>query len=422
MTNFNQNRRAFLKSGGIAALTLGLPAFNIKGAPAMPLSSDQDFWKNLRNQFPLSEEVSYLNNGTMGICPYPVLDAIKKSLQSSYENGIYGGGKYEAIKALSRLVNVSESEIALTHNVTEGINIVCWGLKLKKGDEVIITSHEHVGNGLPWLYRSTIDGYKLKVINLGATAQETLDNIKNAITKKTKVIAVPHIPCTNGQVLPAKEICSLARKKGIFSFIDGAHGPGMLQLDLHDMGCDAYASCCHKWLLAPAGTAFLYVKKDKLDEVRTLQVGGYSSKNWDLLQTPPYFEGLVEDAHRYHYGTQSAALYFGIEAAVKFHEEIGIKRVEERVKTLADKVRSELKSFGDKVKIITPDEEKSKAGVVAFIPQFKKYEEVGKYCNDNKTIVRIVPENGINCVRISTHIYNSEADIEKLMANLSAVL
>ena len=99
----------------------------------------------------------------------------------------------------------------------------------------------------------TVGGYFI-----GKTAEETLQNIQKAISKKTKLISVPHIPCTIGQVLPVKEICRIAKEKNIGTFLDGAHPPGMLQLDLKDIGCDFYAGCCHKWMLGPKGTGFLY--------------------------------------------------------------------------------------------------------------------------------------------------------------------
>lgn len=422
MTNDKSNRRKFLKISGLAALTAAIP-FDLSAAPRMPKNNDDNYWTLLREQFPMDKNIIYLNNGTMGPSPYPVIERVKKEIDQTNIGMHYGGGKHEALDKLEKFVGADKGEIALTHNVTEGINIVCWGVKLKKGDEVIITSHEHVGNALPWLYRSTIDKFKLVVIDLAPTAEETLTNIIKAITKNTKVIAVPHIPCTIGQVLPVKAICELAKQKGIFSFIDGAHGPGMINLNLKDMGCDAYASCCHKWMLGPKGTAFVYVRKDKLNEVQTKFVGGYSSKEWDLLKQPPYFEGLADDAHRYHYGTQNAALYFGIVEAVDFHELIGKDKVEQRVKFLGNYLQEGLLAMGkEKVEMLTPIEKISKAGVVAFKPVKGKYDEIVNTCRNAKIWLRAVPENNINCIRVSTHIYNSTVEIDALLAKFQTLL
>ena len=217
------NRHQFLKHALLAypALASGVTyaAIQPSQVPA-DATIDEPFWKLVRSQFPLTKEITYLNNGTMGVSPYSVIDAVYQKSVNINSRGIYGGGDHECIAALAKFVGADKEEIAFTHNVTEGNNLVAQGLPLKKGDEVIMTTHEHVGGALPWLNRAKHDGILIKVINLGATAAETLLNIEKAITTKTKVFALPHIPCTIGQVLPAKEIAALARSKGIYSFFN----------------------------------------------------------------------------------------------------------------------------------------------------------------------------------------------------------
>src|SRR5207248_996916 len=156
---------------------------------------------------------------------YPVLSAVAKWHNYIAETGEYMGSE-AAREALPAFIGVKESEISLTHNVTEGINVIAWGLPLKKGDEVIMTTHEHVGNALPWLNRAKLHGIVIRTFQPALTASENLDSIKKLIGKKTRAIAVPHITCTTGLVLPVKEIAALAKEKGLFCFIDGAHGAG----------------------------------------------------------------------------------------------------------------------------------------------------------------------------------------------------
>ena len=169
-----------------------------------PASSE---WESLRNQlFPINSNLTYLNNGTMGITPYPVLHALNKAFTYTAENGAYphADGSLEA--AIADVLGCDAEEIAITKNVSEGVNLACWGIPLKKGDEVLITKHEHVGGCAAWLHRAKVDGIVLKVVELGSNAEETLKNFQAAATNKTKVIAIPHIPCTIGQVLPVQMI------------------------------------------------------------------------------------------------------------------------------------------------------------------------------------------------------------------------
>jgi len=414
------NRRNFLRSASILA-ACSLSELDVMAA-AQQLNShgkkvaedDEPYWQNVRQLFPLTRDKIYLNNGTMGPSPYPVIEAVREGMVQNDEFGRYSG--YEnSIEAIARLTGAKKKEIALTHNVTEGINIACWGVPLKKRDEVIVSDQEHVGNALPWLNRFKLHGIVLKVFTPAPTAAETLERINALITKRTRVIAVPHIPCTQGQVLPVKEICRLARDKGIYSCIDGAHGPGMLQLDLHDIGCDTYASCCHKWMLGPKGTGFLYVREDFLDTLQPFFVGGGSSKGeWNLVDEP-YMPGYAKSAHRYFGGTQSLGLSKGIIASVDFLETIGMPNVYNRIKYLGSYLQERLLAHKGKIDLITPTEERSFCGVNSFRVKNVHYDDVYKACALADIRIRAVPENGMDCLRISTHIYNSKAEIDKLM-------
>lgn len=411
------NRSQFIKNSLVAypaLLSVNYPT-KLPKQPATDIATNEEYWKMLRLQFPLQSSLIYLNNGTMGISPYSVIEAIYNKIISINTKGQYGGGDHETIEALAKFTGADKDEIAFTHNVTEGNNIIAQGLPLKKGDEVILTTHEHVGGALPWLNRAKNDGIILKAVNLGNTADETLANIEKIINKKTKAIAVPHIPCTTGQVLPAKRIATLAKEKGIFSFFDGAHGAGMLNLDLHEIGCDFYSSCCHKWMLGPKGTGFLYIKKEKLEFLKPVMVGAYSDSGWDMLSNPPTMNGYCGNAHRFYYGTQSAELYEGIQAAIKFHDTIGKQNIEDRVKYLTKYFRENLKNLGSNIEIVTPEEDVSRAAVTGFRMKNITMQKFQEAASKENIIIRIVPENNVNVIRVSTHIYNQKSDIDKLL-------
>ncbi|MEP0711773.1 MAG: aminotransferase class V-fold PLP-dependent enzyme, partial [Algoriphagus sp.] len=333
-----KSRRLFFQKLAAGVAIPSLVAFNTSTVNAQRNPIDQtlkgeEFWEGVRKQFPLTDSRIYMNNGTFGPSPRVVLEALQSSFLQTNTSGEYGSTSAEREK-LAAFVNIKTAEISLTHNTTEGINIMCWGLPLKAGDEVIITLHEHVGNALPWLNRAKLHGIVLKPFEPMATQSENLDLIKSLVTTKTRVIAIPHVTCTTGLVFPIKEISEFARSRRIFTAIDGAHGAGTFALDLHDLGCDLYASSYHKWVLGPNGTGFLYVREEILDKVQAYQVGAYSDLGWDLYQNPPQFKGYVPTAHRFDYGSQSLPMMRGVVAATDFHLEIGRDKIDTRLREL----------------------------------------------------------------------------------------
>jgi selenocysteine lyase/cysteine desulfurase len=417
------SRRNFLKNGaaGLAGV-LAYPQFsssqsypNLAKQTTPVSATDEKFWQQVRAQFPLNKNSIYLNNGTMGPSPYSVIEAVHKGMMEGDVNGAYGG--WENTQAtLAKFVGVNENEIALTRNVTDGINIVCWGLPLKRGDEVIMSTHEHVGNAFPWLTRQRLDGIVIKAVNPGQTTEQTLANVKAAYTKKTKAIAFPHIPCTQGQIFPAKEICQWAKSMGLFAFIDGAHGPGMMPIDLHDMGCDAYASCSHKWMLGPKGTGFLYVRKEFQNTLQAKFVGGGSDNaKWNMATQPIQTGDYADSAHRYYGGSQSLGLYKGVEAAIQFIETIGMQSIYERIAYLGKYTQEQLLSCGNKVELLTPTEASSRCAVNGFRIKGVEINDFYKTCAENKIRIRVVHENGLNSLRVSTHIYNNTQEVDALI-------
>ncbi len=411
------NRRDFIKNTAMLTGALALGNISVNAAPQLPTqaSNNEQYWKLVRAQFPLAANRIFLNNGTMGPSPYSVLNEVYQDMLDIDTQGRYGGNEDTAIKALAGFLNTNENEITLTRNVTEGINITCWGLPLKAADEVIITNHEHVGQASPWLNRAKLSGVVIKVISLGKTAEETLANFNKAITKKTKLIALPHIPCTIGQVLPVKEMCKIAKERYIWSFLDGAHPAGMLQLDIKAIGCDIYAGCCHKWMLGPKGTGFLYVADNMRNTLQVYYGGGGVDTGWDLLVTPPVLKGYVDNGHRYYYGTQNPALFKGIVKAIDFQNAIGREMIENRVKTLANYVQDNLIKLSSSIEMLTPTESISKAAQIAFKIKDKDMLKLQAQCTEKRITTRYVAENNINCLRISTHIYNSFQDIDAFL-------
>ena len=414
-------RRNFIRSASvIAAFTINemqalAARHHVSKGGKVIAADDEAYWSTVRELFPLTRDWTYLNNGTFGPSPYPVIEAMRNSQMDADQNGNYGG--YDATPPkIAKFIGADHDEIALTHNVTEGINLACWGVPLGKGDEVIVTTHEHIGNMAPWMNRQKLHGIVLKKFTPASTAHETLNRINALITRRTRVIATPHIPCTQGQVLPVKEICRLAKDKGLYSLIDGAHGAGMMPLDLHDIGCDTYATCSHKWMLGPKGTGFLYVRKDFQDTVQAYYMGGGTDDGkWNLMTNPVTTGGYAPSAHRYFGGTQANGLYAGVNASIDFIETIGIENIHKRIKSLGKYTQDRLLEFGPKIELLTPTEERSRCAVNGFRIKGVDYHKFFDICATNKMRIRAVPENGLNCLRVSTHIYNNKGEVDQLI-------
>ncbi|HRG58136.1 MAG TPA: aminotransferase class V-fold PLP-dependent enzyme [Bacteroidia bacterium] len=418
----NNNRRNFIKNTAKLSLIPLLGIDQMAARNSFALNRKIDFneerdWLELRNKFPLSKDRIYFNNGTMGPSPFSVIDAVNKKMLSVDSNADYGGWE-DSRKSLARFVKCEESEICLTHNVTEGINIICWALDLKAGDEILVTNHEHVGGALPWLNRAKLENLVVNYFELGKNATETLTNLKKKITAKTKVIAVPHIVCTIGQIQPIKEIVAIGKEKNIKVFVDGAHGTGMLNLNLKDLGCDYYASCCHKWLCGPKGTGYLYVKKEALNDLKAYYVGAGSDNGWNVVNPPnPLMTGYANTAHRFDYGTQNASIWAGVDAAITMWENIGMDKIEARVKYLATHLQNSLLKFNSEyIEMLTSTEPESRGAVVAFRLKNVEYTKFQTLASEAGFRVRVVPENGVNCIRVSTHIYNSLDEINQFVS------
>jgi selenocysteine lyase/cysteine desulfurase len=413
------NRRNFVKSlaGGMLS---GVALLNTTAcATAKPIITynkniypkDETFWKSVKDQFPIIKDKIWMNNGTMGPSPYVVQEAMFKKEEIANSTGDYGG--YESVRSkLAKLLGCKDDEISLTQNVTNGINIIAQGMKLNRGDEIILTTHEHVGNAVPWMGRAKRDGIVLKFAELGKDANEMLNNINDLITNRTRVIAIPHVTCTQGQVLPAKEICKLGHDKGLLVMLDGAHPAGMFPVDVVDLDCDFYVSCGHKWMMGPKGTGFLFMKKSMYELVEPIFVGAGSETYWD-------YEGGIkewtETGHRYDYTTRSAALSVGLEAATDFLLDIGMENIGKRGATLSYHLMENIKDIPN-VEMLTPFEEKSRASLVGFRLKNMEYGKLQGWLMENYKIrARGVAESGLNSIRISTHIYNDFDDVNKLI-------
>ena len=355
------NRRGFLTSLAAfsAVASLGMPemarassmvpACLIDG-PAPPLpdrnlytQNEEAFWAALRNQFLIPKDEVFLNNGTVGSSPYPVLkgvfdsylDTERMAQDDPEQYPIWGYEAYASYRdALAQFIGATRDQIALTRNATESNNYIANGLELKPGDEVLMSDQEHPGGEQPWNLRAKRYGIvvkKFEVPKPPKNAAEILNRINDAITPRTRIIFVSHITTVTGVVLPVKEIAALARSKGIISALDGAHVTGMMRLNVNDIGCDLYTSSPHKWLQAPKGSGFLYLRDDAI-----------MNKLWNTIATHGWDEPNLKAERFQHIGSSNVPMLAGLQAAIDFANWIGMERIEKRHHELADYIYAEM--------------------------------------------------------------------------------
>ena len=400
-----------------------LPGFKNKSTrehnvvPAWPTASpdDEQFWKVLRGQFPLTDERAYLNTGGLGASPYAVIDAVKAKmdeLETVSETGRTEELWKDIKTSAAALFGCEAGELAFTRNATEGINIVCNGLPMKRGDEMITTTHEHVGNTVPWLALLQREGVVIKMFEpSAASAQENVDRVAKLITPRTRLISVPHATTTVGLILPIKVLSELAKSKNIWLFVDGAQTAGMFPFNLHELGCDAYATSGHKWLLGPKETGLLYVRKDMLDVIQPKFTGAYSAEEFDMAKGTIKFHPM---AQRYEFGTVSIPLRFGLGAAIKFMQRIGMESVWKRDQMLSTRLFKGLQELPH-VKVLSPSHDADRSALITMQHDKMPYLDLQKHLDEFKLRTRGVSEGGVNGLRISTHIYNSIEEVDRVL-------
>lgn len=440
-------RREFLKQCalGLAATTAGATGCAGAGAgsdeaplpddsgaaPPFPeawrsASTDQERWRAVRDQFLLEPGYAYFNTGGLGPSPRPVLSAVDEAWRRLELRSETSHGERAGVRArVAALLGCAEDELAFTRNATEAMNLVARGLSLHDGDEVVMTTHEHPGGAMPWFGLREDVGIRIRTVEPGRGGDDTLSRLVAALTPRTRVVMVCHITCTTGLVFPVREIVDLCRERRMVSVIDGAQAMGQIPVDLGALGCDFYVASGHKWLLGPKETGVLYVRDEWLDRWKPSYVGGYSDAVFDL--DAGEFRRL-RPASASEYGTRNTPLLLGLGAAFGFLSTMGMEVVATRGAELAGRLRDGLTPLKG-VEILTP------AGAAAAILTFRLPTtgrlpgtggKAGDWCNllriDHGLRLRPVGEAGLNGIRASPHVFNSEDEVDRLVDVLARLL
>jgi selenocysteine lyase/cysteine desulfurase len=403
-------RRQFLTAVP-AGLIVASAAGQVPSGDLGELQSEAD-WQAVRRKFPMAHDLIYFNAGGLGPAPQAALDAVCETTRALQVHTEHGHRLIEETRpALARFMGVDTSEVAFTRNATEGNSTVASGLRLSAGDEVILDSHAHQGGSVCWMTRQNYDAIRVRSFDPVCECPHViLDRIAKRITSKTKVIQVSHVTAPTGIRMPVCEIAKLAHDHKVWFHIDGAQSLGMFPCDLRKIGCDSFASSGHKWLCGPTGTGVLYVKQDRLDEIKPTDVGAYGDAKW---QVPTELE-LVAKARRFECGTRDAATVVGLGKSMGLLEQIGMDRVADRGLELAACAVERLARI-EGVEVLSPSHPALRSSMVSFRYRqmpcnkvFDRLRQAGLRC-------RPVREQGLNAIRVSTHVFNSQEEVDRLV-------
>ena len=298
------------------------------------------------------------------------------------------------------------------------MNIIARTLRLKAGDEVIISTHEHVGGAAPWMALQKDLGVVVKLIDLDLEGEKNLQIIKNAVSSKTKAIAFSHITCTNGMKLPVKEIAAFCKSKGIYSCVDGAQALGMFPIDLKDLEVDFYTSSGHKWLYGPKGTGVLYMNQKWVTKLNPVFAGAYSDRTFDLNNLSMEYRDSVQ---REEYGTRNTAINLGLGSAIEFVSTIGMENIAKRGRELANYFRNGLSTL-KQIEILTPEKEVFSASIITFRFKGKDNLKINQQINSiYKIRLRGIYENNLNSIRVSFAVFNNFKEIDDLLVALKEI-
>src|SRR6516162_1808087 len=332
------DRRSFFRFAASAAFQAGaierVRAASSAAGSRTPdeIAKDEDFWAEVRAAFSVDRNIINLNNGYCSPSPRPVQDAMRRYLEYT-DMGPYHTmvsvleRQVEAVRVqLARAAGCDPEEMAITRNASEALENAQYGIDLKPGDEVLTTNQDYPRMLTTFAQRERREGIVLKTISFPVpppTMDDLFQRFERAITPRTRLILFCHITNRTGQIFPVRQICQLARSRGIPTIVDGAHAFSQFPFKISDLDCDYYGTSLHKWTYAPVGTGFLYVRKSRI------------ASTWSLLASGEKQAGDIRKFEEI--GTHPAANHNAISEALLFNENLGIDRKAARLRYLRDR-------------------------------------------------------------------------------------
>jgi selenocysteine lyase/cysteine desulfurase len=417
------HRRQLLPAFGALALQAGAQellkpaASSVANHSPEDTARNEDFWFQVRHAFTVERNFLNFNNGSLCPAPKIVQEAadrhwtITNMHPSMYVDELLIPQTETVRQELARDFGCSPEELALTRNTSEGMHNAIFGFPLKAGDEILTTTQDYPSMLASFRQRERRDGVVLKQFAYPTPPRDpsvlTELFFKN-VTPRTRVILVSHLTFTTGQIFPLAEICTEARRRNIVTMVDGAHGFAQLDFKIGDIGCDFYATSLHKWLLAPVGTGFLYMRREWIPQV------------WPLMGAP---ESLTNNIRKFEsVGTQPMAMRNAIGEALAFHRSIGTARKVARLIYLRQRWEDRLRG-NPRVTLRNANDPRQTGAIGAVTvngmggPQLtgileKKYRI--------HTRARVIPGE-FECIRVTPNLYTAIDEIDRFATAIEEI-
>jgi len=409
---------AALSSATVAALLENVEAATKAVAHLTPeeAAMDEDYWAIIQNSFTVTRGIINLNNGGVSPSPRIVTEALVRYTWQQEDATAYTMWQIlepqsETIRTgLAELFGCDREEIAITRNASESLEILLMGMDFKSGDEILTTTQDYPRMLTTLRQREKREGLKLKLIQI-PIPPKNLDEITAAfakgITDRTRLILMAHQVNITGQITPVKAVCDMARAKGIETIVDGAHSFAQFDFKQKDLGCDYFGTSLHKWLYAPKGTGLLYIKRDKIEKIWPM-MAAESKQATDIRK----FEEI---------GTHSAAIRLAIGEALVFHNGIGGKRKEARLRYLSRYWMNRLKDV-PKIKFNTSFDPNQSCAIANVQIEGTSPEAVAKYLFDKHHIftVAIIHEE-FQGIRITPNVYTTLGELDRFYEQMELI-
>jgi len=378
------------------------------GRPPSAVADDEAYWAEIQRAFDADRTMINLNNGGVSPTPSHVLEAMIRDLRFSNELPVEHmwrvlEPRIESVRRdLARDFGCDPEEMAITRNASEALETMIFGIDLRPGDEVLLTNQNYGRMITSWEQRARREGIVVRQISFDVpppSMSYLVRQFEKAITPRTRIIEVTHITNLTGQIMPVREIVELARPRGIEVFVDGAHAYAHFPFKRDELGCNYYGTSLHKWLLAPIGTGFLYVKKEKQRHL------------WPLMAAGPELDDNVRKYEEI--GTHPAANHNAISAALAFHRGIGAERKAARLRLLRDRWAKRLAQASDRVHVLTHLDDTNSGAIGLFHVDGIESGALGAWLMSQHRIVTTpIAHKEYSGLRITPNVYTTLDEVD----------